>query len=229
MSYIVSEIVNPQGVRPAVGMRLRIGEEGNMGTGTPQSPQITVDTLNETATLEFVDDRGNVTSPPTGASVTFVSSDPNIASIAADPANPFVGNITPANVGSVQLSVTTANAVTASGAPIPDPDPVLLQVNPGAAAGERLTVGAGTPTTGTPTTAPAAQATQPVYTYAGTTADTTVWPESGFQTTEEPPRLLYYYTGDVANSGQTGTANGNGADGGLWQVYTGPVQPVSAP
>lgn len=103
---------------------------------------ITVDTTNETATLTFVDDKGNETPAPAGATVTFASSDPNVATVASDPANPTVGAITPVGVGSADISVTVDGAMEADGVtPIPSPDAVTLTVDPGAAAGERLSVG----------------------------------------------------------------------------------------
>lgn len=73
----------------------------------------------------------------------------------------------------------------------------------------------------TPTPTPAGP-TKSVYTFSGdpTTIDATVWSASGFETTETPPRLLYYFSGDTA----PGDTNGNGQDGGAWVVYTGPTQ-----
>lgn len=103
---------------------------------------IDVDTTNETATLSFVDDKGNETPAPAGATVTFASSDAAVATVASDPANPLVGNITPVAPGTAQVSVTVDGAMEPDGTtPIASPDPVTLTVNPGAPAGERLTVG----------------------------------------------------------------------------------------
>lgn len=102
---------------------------------------IDVDTTNETATLTFVDDKGNETPVPAGATVTFTSSDESVATVTSDPSNPTTGSISPVGVGSADISVSVDGANEPDGSPIPAPDAVTLTVNPGAAAGERLTVG----------------------------------------------------------------------------------------
>lgn len=102
---------------------------------------IDVDTTNETVTLTFVDDKGNETPAPAGATVTFSSSDPNVATVESDPANPNVGAITPVGPGNADINVTVDGAMEADGVtPIPNPDAVTLTVDPGQAAGERLTL-----------------------------------------------------------------------------------------
>lgn len=103
---------------------------------------INVDTTDETATLAFVDDKGNETPAPAGATVTFSSDNPSVATVASDPSNPLVGAITPVAPGDCNVSVAVDGATEPDGTtPIPNPDPVALHVDPGAAAGERLTVG----------------------------------------------------------------------------------------
>lgn len=111
--------------------------------------EITVDTTNETATVEFVDDHGDTTTtPPNFASVNFTSSDDTVLTVAADAANALQGDLTPVIVGTgVTIS---AQPVDADGQPLLEADgttpfPTVtsdaIDVNPGAAAGERLTVG----------------------------------------------------------------------------------------
>jgi len=96
---------------------------------------INVDTTGETATLAFVDDHGNATEAPAGASVEFTSDNEAVATVDA------AGNITPVGVGDCNIGVTVTGAMEADGVtPIPSPDPVALHVDPGAAVGERLTV-----------------------------------------------------------------------------------------
>lgn len=103
---------------------------------------INVDTTNETATLTFVDDKGNETPSPGDASVTFSSSDEGIATVASDASNPLVGNISPVAPGDCTIGVSVSGAMEPDGTtPIPDPDPVALHVDPGAPAGARLSVG----------------------------------------------------------------------------------------
>ena len=102
---------------------------------------VDVDTTNETATLTFVDDKGNETPAPAGATVTFSSDNEAVATVASDPANPTVGAITPVAPGDCNIGVDVQGAMEPDGVtPLPSPDPVALHVDPGAAAGERLTL-----------------------------------------------------------------------------------------
>jgi hypothetical protein len=120
---------------PAKKAILKVGGSWMPGT-------IDVDTTNETATLSFVDDKGNATPAPASAVVTFSSDNPAVATVTSDPNNPLVADITPVAPGSCNIGVTVAGAMEADGVtPIPNPDPVALTVNPGAAAGEQLVVG----------------------------------------------------------------------------------------
>lgn len=129
------ELYVSEGPRQAVRAILTIG--GSM----PGS--ITVDTTNETALVEFVDDKGNATSAPAGALVTFASDTPTVATVATDPSNPLQGDVTPVAIGTANLSATIADA---SGNPILEPDgvtpfavsPVQVTVSAGPAAGADL-------------------------------------------------------------------------------------------
>jgi hypothetical protein len=127
--------------RPAAGMFIAIKEK--------QMPHtITVDTTNETATVAFTDDHGNATSPPAGfGSIAFESSDPSVLTVAADPTNPLVGNLTPTGTPGTGVTIT-APAVDASGVQLMEADGVTpfsatseaLDVTPGAPAGEQITL-----------------------------------------------------------------------------------------
>ena len=99
--------------------------------------QITVDTTNETATVQFVDDKGDTNAAaPVGAVVTFTSDNVAVVTVAADPTNPLVANVTPVTEGTANIGATIADA---SGAPILEPDGVTpFSVAPGA-----VTVSAG--------------------------------------------------------------------------------------
>lgn len=106
---------------------------------------MTVDTTDETVTLSFVDDKGNETPAPAAVNVpggvVFTSDTPAVATVAPDPNNPLVGNITPVAPGDCNIAANVPNATEPDGSPMADPDPVALHVDPGAAVGERLTVG----------------------------------------------------------------------------------------
>jgi uncharacterized protein YjdB len=106
---------------------------------------VTIDTVGETATLSFQDRLGEDTTAPANLGpVPFTSDNPSVATIAADPTNPLVGDITPVSAGTVNIGVGTL--VDASGNPIVEADgsafpatvSQLLTVNPGAAVGDRL-------------------------------------------------------------------------------------------
>jgi uncharacterized protein YjdB len=99
---------------------------------------VTVDTTDETVALEYKDDKGNVTTAPDGSVVTYVSDNPAVATVAADPSNALEGDITLVAPGSANIDATIADA---SGNPILEPDgvtpftvaPAALTVSPGAA------------------------------------------------------------------------------------------------
>jgi hypothetical protein len=108
---------------------------------------ITVDTTNETATLAFVDDKGDTdAAAPDGVIVTFTSSDETVATVATDATNGLVGDITPVAEGTADIGVTLANAdgspvLEADGTtPFPVPTAVTVTVGAGAAVGDALTL-----------------------------------------------------------------------------------------
>jgi hypothetical protein len=108
--------------------------------GVNQVPgQISVDTVGESATIEWVDDRGDTNAPaPAGAVVTFTSDNPAVATVATDATNPLQGDVTPVAEGTANIGATIADA---SGNPILEPDgvtpftvaSVAVTVGPGAA------------------------------------------------------------------------------------------------
>lgn len=97
---------------------------------------ITVDTTDETATVSFVDDHGDPTEAPTGASVAFASDNEAVATVAADATNPWQADVTPVGLGIANISAALSNALEADGVTeIPDPAPVEVTVSAGPAAG----------------------------------------------------------------------------------------------
>lgn len=119
-------------------------------------------------------------------------------------------------------AAATQSAQTAAAPPAPSPQPAP------APAPEPAPAPAPEPAPA-PASAPepspaAAQPDKTVYTFTGdpSLVDPGAWPASGFETTDTPPRPLYYFSGDTA----AGQQNGNGLSGGAWQAYTGPVQPA---
>lgn len=105
---------------------------------------INVDTTNETVTLEFVDDKGDVATGPDGVVVTFASDNESVVTVATDPANPLQGDVTVVGMGSANLSASLANAdgspvLEADGVtPFPVPAPVAVTVSAGPAVGDSL-------------------------------------------------------------------------------------------
>lgn len=108
--------------------------------------QISIDDQNGTAQLYWVDDKGDTDAPrPDGAQVSFASSDPAVATVAPDPANPDLAHITPVAEGAGQLQV---NITGADGQPLMEPDgttpfavqPADFQVVAGAAVGAGLAI-----------------------------------------------------------------------------------------
>ncbi len=125
----------------AITAILTIG--GNLMPGT-----ITVDTANETANVNFVDDKGDTNAAaPDGIIIAFTSDNPAVATITADPSNPLQGNITPVAEGTANIGVTFTGA---DGTPFLEPDgvtpftaaPAVLTVTAGAAVGADLTLSA---------------------------------------------------------------------------------------
>lgn len=124
--------------RPAVGARLSVGEQP---MSNPVS--ITVDTVNEQATVVWVDDHGDTNAAaPAGAVVAFASDNP--AALTVDAAT---GKLTVVGEGVANVSLTITNPdgspfLEADGVtPFPVDAPVAVTVNPGAAVGDQLSVG----------------------------------------------------------------------------------------
>jgi uncharacterized protein YjdB len=122
---------------PLPAVRANLTVTPTQGVGMPGS--ITVDTTNETATVAFVDDKGDDNAPtPAGAVVTFTSDNEAVATVAADSVNPLQGDVTPVAEGTANIGATIADA---SGNPILEPDgvtpftvaSVAVTVGPGAA------------------------------------------------------------------------------------------------
>jgi hypothetical protein len=110
--------------------------------GSQMPGQITVDTTNETATIDFVDDHGDVAAAPAGAVVAFTSDNPAVATIAADSANPLQGDVTPVSVGTANLSATITGAFEPDGVTPFTVASVAVTVSAGAAAGADLVLSA---------------------------------------------------------------------------------------
>lgn len=105
---------------------------------------INVDTLNETVTLEFVDDKGDVATGPDGVVVVFNSDNSAVVTVTNDAISPLQGDVTVVGEGTANLSATLANAdgspvLEADGVtPFPTPAPVAVTVSAGPAVGDSL-------------------------------------------------------------------------------------------
>jgi hypothetical protein len=134
--------------RPPAMMLLAIAIEGD-----PVMP-LTVDSVNSVAVLLFTDRDNDPVAPPAGTVATATSSATTIMTVGAGvPGTDAASGVATIEfplaevaAGTSTLSVTTADA---SGnpllgpdgvTPIPVPDPVVVTVNPGAAAAEKFTV-----------------------------------------------------------------------------------------
>lgn len=118
--------------------------------GEQMPGSITVDTANETVTIEFVDDRGDTNAaPPVSPDgnpivVTFTSDNTAVVTVATDASNPLMGDITPVAEGTANIGATLANddgspVLEADGVtPFPTPATVAVTVGPGAAVGDSL-------------------------------------------------------------------------------------------
>lgn len=105
--------------------------------GAPMPGAITVDTTNETATLTFYDDHGDVAEAPEGATVTFSSDTPDVATVETDTENPLQGDITPVAVGTANITASVAGATEPDGTPFPD-QTVQVTVSAGEADSDAL-------------------------------------------------------------------------------------------
>lgn len=199
---------------------------------------ITVDTTSENVNLEFLDSYGNVTDAPDGATVTYVTAPDGIVTIDGE------GNITPTGTaGSVNIGVSVTDA---SGAPMNggsfDIDPastsaVTIEVDPGAAVGDRLTVTSDVgeptppptdapPTTDAPPDAPPPDTTTPPDTTSPPPADSS--PPSGDGSPggsdPGPTSQLYSYSGNpnAIDPNQWSVAPYTDDGGHTLYYYTGP-------
>jgi hypothetical protein len=209
--------------QPRPAFRARLNSGGSM------SVTMTVDTTDKELDLAFDDDQGNLTNPPVGATILFVSSNEAIATAPASTVNadgytlnaPIL--ITPGagDIGEVDFSVTILDS---EGAPVLEPDgvtafqdsagTVTIEVDPGAAAiavlGEGSTDGPSGPS----------GPTGPVYYTvpmpSGFSPDPAFWTASGFNDGSTPPNELYTAVSG-ANNGQgnlfTGTPVPDAPDG----------------
>ena len=108
---------------------------------------ITVDTTNEVATLEFVDDKGDTNAAaPDGAIVNFTSDNTAALTIETVAANPLQGDISVVGEGVANVGATITDAsgnplLEADGVtPWPSIETVAVTVDPGAAVGAQLSV-----------------------------------------------------------------------------------------
>lgn len=138
----LAELIQLVGTAPVTAPATRAVLTFNQGEN--MAGAINVDTLNETVTLEFVDDKGDAADGPTGVVVTFASDNTAVVTVAVDPANPMQGDVTVVGEGSANLSATLASAdgsavLEADGVtPFPVPAPVAVTVSAGAAVGDSL-------------------------------------------------------------------------------------------
>lgn len=109
------------------------------GTGDPMADTTASMTIDQAGhgTVGFTDRDGNPTAPPAGASVAYTSSDETIATVAPDPANAWECDCTSVGpLGVFTLTPALTGALEADGVtPIPDPTPIDVTVEAGAAAG----------------------------------------------------------------------------------------------
>lgn len=110
----------------------------NQAQGENMPGVITVDTTDETATLAFVDDKGDTdAAQPDGSTVTFTSDNEAVATVAADSANPLKADITPVGEGTANITASVAGA---DSQPLFDDASVVVTVTAGAAVGDSFTL-----------------------------------------------------------------------------------------
>src|ERR1035437_5034317 len=112
---------------PHTAFLLPIGDSSMPGV-------ITVDTTNETVVVGFLDDKGNTTAAPAGATVSFTSDNPAVVTVAADATDPLKGDVTVVAEGTANISAALTGALEADGVtPIANPATVAITVGPGLA------------------------------------------------------------------------------------------------
>lgn len=168
-----------------------------------------------------------ITGVAKSASDAVASTQPAAPVSPSDPSAPSDPGVDPSAGGTPADPTSGAGSVSDPGAVPADPaapsDPTAgTSADP--SAGSTPDVPGGT-TDPSAVTSGSSEPVQAVYTFDGdpSTVDTTVWPASGFETTDTPPRPLFYYSGD--NGAGAGVANGDGVAN-AWHVYTGSVQPA---
>jgi hypothetical protein len=125
--------------QPAVGAKLTV-EEQEMA-----AVEVNVDTVNETATVSFQDDKGDATAQPDGSVITFSSSDETVFVLTARADNPAVADFAFNSAGTADAGATVTDAdgnplTEADGTPWAPIDPTTVTVDPGAAVGARMSV-----------------------------------------------------------------------------------------
>jgi hypothetical protein len=104
--------------------------------GKPMPAALTVDSVNQSLSLDYEDDKGDKTAAPAGASVVFASDTPASADVAAatPTATGFTAAITVGIIGAGNFSVVQTGAFEGDGVtPIPDPAPEPFTVVAGPA------------------------------------------------------------------------------------------------
>jgi hypothetical protein len=130
------------------------GPAAQMTLSVKGAHMITVDSVNEVATLSFGDRDNDPVAPPAGTIATATSSDTAVMTVgtgvaATDPVSGVAVINFPLAAVAEGTTILSAHATAADGSPllgpdgttpIPDPAPVTVTVNPGAAAQERFVV-----------------------------------------------------------------------------------------
>lgn len=117
-SLTITVVTEPPVVPPSVAVSARLV----LSSGDNMAGQITVDTTDESATLQFLDDKGDTdAAQPDGSVVSFASDNETVATVAVDATNPLKADITPVGEGTANVS---ANIADADGNPIFEPDGV---------------------------------------------------------------------------------------------------------
>lgn len=107
--------------------------------GSKLPGQITVDTTNETATLQFVDRVGEPTATPDGAVISWSTDGPGVATAAVAGDDQTVAAISPTGAGDCNVLADVSGATEPDGSPFPQAS-VPIHVDPGAAVGDRISL-----------------------------------------------------------------------------------------
>lgn len=131
--------------------------------------KVTVDTTDETIGIEFVDKDGNATDAPAELGpVTFVASDPNIATVAAAEGTALKNAVTPTGVGRVTFTLNPLTKLDGTPllepdgvTPFPQLDPIDLEVDAGQAVGARLVLAESSPASSPSPSPPSSPSPEP--------------------------------------------------------------------